>query len=254
MQKSLEEKHRLLRDAFSEQPSFATDDVLALYPEANRNTINWTLSKLAAEGKIRRIRTGVYSFLLNEPAGNGIVLSTDAERIDEILAEEGFEYYISGADILSKYMHHVPEHYPVILFVEKAARDGVSDILRRNGIAVTDASDFERQYQNLAYFKSGVIAVLYLTDNFDYALKGLATKEKAFVDLFYAISRNGYPISLNELARMYQNMARQGAIDKKKMIAAASRRSLQHDIRLIAENSLITDAAFELAQILRKSV
>lgn len=33
--------------------------------------------------------------------------------------ELGFYYYISGLDILAKYMLHIPEQYPVIAFIEK---------------------------------------------------------------------------------------------------------------------------------------
>ena len=141
----------------------------------------------------------------------------------------------------------------MILFAEKNAGGEVMSVLRENGIIVTEATQFRQQYENAIYSDVNGIALLYLTDNFDYAADGRATEEKAFVDLFYAISRNGYPLSLNELARMYQNMTRQGGLDKKKMIAVASRRSLQHDIRLIAESGLITDAAFEFAEILRKN-
>ena len=252
MKKTLEKRYQAIKNGLAGQETFLTDDVAVLFPDMNRNTLNWTLSKLAAEGYIIRVRTGVYAF--HSPIEYRILeMSSAAEKIDTMLIETGFGYYISGVDILLRYMHHVPEQYPVILFAEKGARDEITENLRGNGIIVAEALQFRQQYENVVYSGNNGIALLYLTDNFDYAEKGRATTEKAFVDLFYAISRNGYPLSMNEFARMYQNMTRLGAIDKKKMIAAASRRSLQHDIRLIAESSLITDAAFEFAEILRRN-
>ncbi|RHQ41053.1 hypothetical protein DWY47_16560 [Ruminococcus sp. AF25-23LB] len=57
--------------------------------------------------------------------------------------------------------------------------------------------------------------ILYTTEDFQYSSEGLASIEKAFVDLYFAITRNGYPLSLQELVRIYQNLSRLGNIDKK---------------------------------------
>lgn len=43
--------------------------------------------------------------------------------------------------------------------------------------------------------------ILYLTDNFDYADSNIALTENAFIDLFYAITRNTYPMSMQELGK-----------------------------------------------------
>ena len=94
--------------------------------------------------------------------------------------------------------------------------------------------------------------VLYATDNFTYSEEGLATVEKAFVDLYFSISRNNYPLSLQELVRIYQNLSRLGNIDKKKMITVASKRSIQYDIRFIVESKFITEEAIRFVDILKR--
>lgn len=94
--------------------------------------------------------------------------------------------------------------------------------------------------------------ILYTTEDFQYSSEGLASIEKAFVDLYFAITRNGYPLSLQELVRIYQNLSRLGNIDKKKLITVASRRNIQYDIRFIVENRFITDSAIEFGKILRR--
>lgn len=48
-----------------------------------------------------------------------------------------------------------------------------------------------------------------------FADSNVALNEKAFIDLFFAITRNSYPMPLQELGRTYSNMIRLGAIDKK---------------------------------------
>ena len=70
--------------------------------------------------------------------------------------------------------------------------------------------------------------------------------------MYFSITRNGYPLSLQELVRVYQNLVRLGNIDKKKMITVSTKRNLQSDIRLIVETPYITDAAMQFAAILRK--
>ena len=72
-----------------------------------------------------------------------------------------------------------------------------------------------------------------------------------FIDLYFAISRNGYPLSLQQLVRIYQNLSRLGNIDKKKMITVATKRNIQYDIRFIVESQFITEQAIEFVEILR---
>ena len=94
--------------------------------------------------------------------------------------------------------------------------------------------------------------VLYMTENFDFAADGLALFEKAFVDLYFAVTRNGYPVALQELVRLYENLTRLGNIDKKKMISVAMKRGIQYDIRFIVESKFITEAAMKFVDILSR--
>ena len=121
------------------------------------------------------------------------------------------------------------------------------------GFAVVKPSEISQQYEDamLAGMEKKQV-IVYDTENFDYENGGIATIEKAFVDLYFSITRNGYPLSLQELARIYQNLIRLGNIDKKKLIAVSAKRNLQCDIRLIVETPYITEAAMQFAMILRR--
>ena len=167
--------------------------------------------------------------------------------------ETGFEYYISGLDILAKYMQHVPEQYPVIVFVEKIAKEEVYENLMFKGIEVIEPTQIKKRYEDAIFSgNDSMQVILYPTENFTYSEDGLATIEKAFIDLYFAISRNGYPLSLQELVRIYQNLGRLGNIDKKKMITVATKRNIQYDIRFIVESQFITEHAIEFVEILRR--
>ena len=43
--------------------------------------------------------------------------------------ETGFDYYISGLDILQKYMLHIPEQYPIVICIQKESKNELTDIL-----------------------------------------------------------------------------------------------------------------------------
>lgn len=99
-----------------------------------KSSLYWNLSKLVDGGYLKRIRNGVYAF--NEwKDKKSISISGIAERIRDIMDETGFDYYISGVDILRKYMLHVPEQYPVILFIEKEAKDEIKTVLKESDFA-----------------------------------------------------------------------------------------------------------------------
>ena len=150
--------------------------------------------------------------------------------------ELGFYYYISGLDILAKYMLHIPEQYPVIAFIEKAAKEEIYNNLLAEGFEVIEPQYTKKMYEDAMFSGShNMQVILYTTEDFQYSSEGLASIEKAFADLYFAITRNGYPLSLQELVRIYQNLSRLGNIDKKKLITVASRRNIQYDIRFIVE-------------------
>ena len=188
---ALEKKYIIIEEKLKEQATFYMEDVQALFPDMKQSSIYWNLSKLVEAGYLKRVRAGVYAF--NEWKGKTkIALTDDIKKVQEILDESGFDYFISGLDVLQRFMQHVPEQYPMILFVEKSAHE-----------------------EMVSYLMNG-----------------------------------GYPLSLQELVRVYQNLVRLGNIDKKKMITVSTKRNLQSDIRLIVETPYITDEAMQFAAIL----
>lgn len=249
---ALEKKYELLLEEFGKQANFYVDEVQKLFPDMKKSSLYWNMSKLVEKGYITRVRNGVYTF--NQWRDKKpIYLSESAVEIKEVLDETGFNYYISGLDILSKYMQHVPEQYPVLVFVEKEAKEEINDNLVHRGIDVVEPARVKEVHENaILSGNNNAQAILYTTENFTYSKDGVASIEKAFVDLYFAISRNNYPLSLQELVRIYQNLSRLGNIDKKKMITVATKRNIHYDIRFIVESKFITEQAIEFVEILRR--
>jgi predicted transcriptional regulator of viral defense system len=249
---ALEKKYTAIEDKLREQTTFYMEDVQAIFPDMKKSSIYWNLSKMVEAGYLKRVRTGVYAF--NEWKGKTrIALTEDIKKVQEVLDESGFEYFVSGLDVLQRFMQHVPEQYPMILFVEKYAHNEMINYLVDGGFAVVKPAEVRKQYEDAVI--AGIDkkqVIVYDTENFDYEKDGIATIEKAFVDLYFSITRNGYPLSLQELVRVYQNLVRLGNIDKKKLITVAAKRNLQSDIRLIVETPYITEEAMQFAMLLRK--
>ena len=151
-------------------------------------------------------------------------------------------------------MQHVPEQYPYTVFVRKESKTEITEVLNENDYKVIEPVNLKDIYENNVYAGIEESAVLlYRTENFDDSENGLATIEKAFVDLYYAVTRNEYPLALQELVRIYENLVRLGNIDKKIMISIAAKRSIQYDIRFIAESKFITKQALKFVEILGKN-
>lgn len=228
------------------------DDIRQLFPEKKKNTLYWDIYKLVDAGYIKRVRHGVYRFNENRLQPSTL-LSVTAKEIMSLLDETGFDYYISGIDILSKFLLHTPESYPVMVFVQSEAFDEVAGILQDNGFFISEkANDFQKIEAISGVKDSRKIVDLNKTNSFLYAKDNLAITEKAFLDLFFAITRKQYPFALQEMVRVYLNMVRNGAVDKKKLVKVSYARNMQYDIRFIVESKYISDSAFRFVSIMKE--
>lgn len=248
-QLSLDSRFQVLRQQLP-QETFIMADIERVFPELNPSTRYWLVSELVKAGYIQRVRRGTFAF--NEWRGKrNVIISKAAEQIIDILSETGYDFYISGLDILSAYMHHVPEQYPIMLFADKEVKNEIRMALKRHNFFVYAPQELENAYEEAVY--AGLAetqVVMYLTDTFEYANDGLATIEKAFVDTYFAVTRNSYPLPLQELVRIYKNLIRTGNIDRKKLVTIANRRSIQYDMRYIVESRYITDGARKFVEIM----
>lgn len=250
--KALDQKYQKILEVLGNQATFYVEDVQDIFPDMKKSSLYWNMSKLVEEGYLKRVRNGVYSF--NEWKGRkSISLSQTTEKIKNLLDETGFDYYISGLDILQKYMLHIPEQYPIIIYISKESKDELIDVLDRKSYEIIEPLKLKRRYEIFRYTRqNNEIVVSYLTENFEDSKDGLATIEKAFVDLYYAVTRNGYPLALQELVRIYENLVRLGNIDKKRMITVGAKRGIQYDVRFIAEAKFITEQARKFVEILER--
>ncbi len=248
---SLEDKYNKIKMEIKHEPLFTVQDLQRIFPDKQKSSLYWDVSKLVEAGYLLRIRNGVYQ-LKDRKTSNKLEISDTAKEIRNILQETGFDFYISGIDILSKYLHHIPEKYPIIIYVYKAATEEVKTTLDITKYFVTQSYSSVNQTEINSYANNRQHILLIPTESFTYSRNNLATTEKAFLDLFYEITRDKYPLALQELVRIYRNLIRNGAIDKKRLIKAAYIRNMQHDIRYIVESKYISEEAIRFVAIMKE--
>ena len=248
---SLEDKFTEIKKSIGQEPLFTMQDIQEIFPDKQKSSLYWDVSKLVEAGYLVRIRNGVYK-LKDSKINNAIILSDAAKEIRNTLQETGFDFYISGIDILSKFLHHIPEKYPIIVYASKTAMEEIKTALDSKKYFVTQSySSINRlELDNFANSRQHVLLIP--TESFFFSQNNLATPEKAFLDLFYEITRDEYPLALQELVRMYQNLIRNGALDQKKLVKAAYIRNMEHDVRYIVENKYISDGAIRFASMIKE--
>lgn len=249
--RSLKDKLNLLRKELGENSTFSVADAVGIL-KAKETTVRWVLWNLCDKGKIIRIGKGLYTFRSQVQQKSLPHLSTIAKGAKKIFEEAGFQFFISGLDILSGYMTHVPEKYPVLVFVEKVNIDEANELLKSqkiDSIIGDKISEYKKIYR---IFPLNELTILRPTQEFDYSKDGIAEPEKAFVDLYYEVTRASFPLSLEELGRIFLNMHRRIFINEKRLSKVATRRNLHHDIRYILNYKRISPQAFEFAEILKR--
>lgn len=249
--KSLKDKLDVLFKELEEDSTFTVADAVGVL-KAKETTVRWVLWNLADKGKILRIGKGLYTFRSQVQQKNLPHLSTIAKGVKKIFEESGFQFFISGLDILSGYMTHVPEKHSVLVFVEKESIEEANELLKSqkiDSIIGDKVSEYKKIYR---IFPLNEVIILRPTKEFDYAKDGIAEPEKAFVDLYFEVTRASFPLSLEELGRIFLNMQRRSFINEKRLSKVAIRRNLHHDIRYILNYKRISPHAFEFAEILKR--
>jgi len=90
-----------------------------------------------------------------------------------------------------------------------------------------------------------VQVILLKGKSFSFAMDNIANKEKAFVDLFYAVTRLDYALSVKELIRIYESMERNKSIATLVMKKAARDRGIATEIDWILDLNKMTQKTKE---------
>jgi len=230
MSKSTDERFlKTLRNRMAHESELSIKEIYSIFPETRQSTIRWRLYTLVQQGKLFRTNRGYYTL------GSDTLNATDYEylqikskEIYRLLSGYGYKYYISGLDALVGELLHIPEQFTVILVGEEDAINEIQEIVEDEGYIVIREN--QQDFLFLNSLKSKIDVILLKGNNFKLSVQGIAIKEKAFVDLYYAVTRLEYAISIPELSRIFNNMRRNKTYTPLRMKQAAVDRGVENEI------------------------
>jgi len=228
--------------------------IYSLFPEMNRNTISWRLYSLVQQGKIYRTGHGIYSRSRNNEnnvSAGYEYLQRKSKEIYDILTGYGYDFYITGLDSLVGEILHMPENYPVLIIIEESGIKEIQEVLNEKAMFVITEKD--REIFEKTILRNKVDVILLRGKDLSLATDNISQKEKGFIDLYYAVTRLEYGISIPELSRIYQNLQRNNSIAKAKMKAAAKDRGISIEINWLLEMNKASEKTIEfMSYLLRR--
>ena len=220
--------------------------IYSLFPEMNRKTISWRLYSLVQKGKLYRTGHGIYSRNSNNENNMSAgyeYMQKKSKEIYDILTEYGYDFYISGMDSLVGEILHMPENYPVIIIVEESGIKEIQEVLNEKDMIVLTEKD--RNLLENTILKNKVDVILLRGKDFSLSTDNISLKEKGFIDLYYAVTRMEYGISVPELSRIYQSLNRNHSITMAKLKAAAKDRGISVEINWLIEMNKASEKTIE---------
>ena len=193
------EFRKKLTEALSDGKTLSTRDVYALFPEMNEKTVSWHLHEELGKGFVEKLGHGRYRLSASTPMdferlSNIPQLSRDAYSC---LSSSGFDFYLSGLDCMNGIGFKVEGSYPVILCTRKQSLKDVQLLLMREfDLAITEE---ESNILGMGKLRNRIQFVILSSSNFALQSDRFAFPEKAFVDLYFAVTRMEYPLPVKEL-------------------------------------------------------
>lgn len=217
------------------EPDLSVEKIYSLFSEVNPKTVLWRLHKLVQQGKLYRTGRGNYSIRRREEniALGYDYLQNQSKEIYDIASEFGYNFYITGLDALTGELVHIPERYVTLLVIEKAGMEEIQEVLNNKGYFAILEND--RETVNKKLLQNKIDVIILSGKNFELEKDRIAIKEKGFIDLYFAVTRLDYAISIQELSRIYENMQRNATFTKLRLRQSAKDRGLTTEINWLLE-------------------
>ncbi|MCQ2398723.1 MAG: hypothetical protein MJ052_05430 [Sphaerochaetaceae bacterium] len=182
-----------------EHNSLTTQEIYSLFGDMNAQTVSWHLHKQTAKGNIVQASHGRYCLPVSSLNDRARIekLPPLSRTAFEILSETDYDFYLSGLDSLNGDVFSVNSTYPVIICTSpQRIKDVQLELMRQSDFAITEDEVSLLSNSNLII---RIQYVLLKSSAMDLSKDCFALPEKAFVDLYYCVTRLDYPIDMSEL-------------------------------------------------------
>ncbi len=213
---------------------FTRDDLFNLFPNISREEIIRQLNKLIRKEKIFAVGRNLYTtqMLGKEPS---VHLSEDMEKIRKILNENGINYIITGLDILKEYVNLIPKRMIHLIYVVKGSGELAKDIIEKKTNRRCILNPTAKEIRNVfVHYGDDIIVLREVGESsIEYHNQGIASHEKAIVDIYFETTRKRIPFSNPELMNILKNIFAGTRIEYTRLLRAAARRNIKAELILI---------------------
>ncbi len=236
-----------LRNKFGNKV-FHTHDAITL-PELNttysKGTIYRALHDLVKTGKIERLGRGIYRANVHEGTPKDRMTlsgrltvklpSGSAMEAEKLLRKKGIDFMITGAPLFNKYVHNLPRRLIELVYVTKGAGEYTAVSLREVGMKALINPTTDEVSMALDNFSEREIFVIREFSELSGNLGGVASLERALVDLYFETTRKKIPFPEEEVGRILLNVLRNEPISYSRLLTFADRRGIKKEIRAILD-------------------
>jgi hypothetical protein len=222
--------------------NFTASEAAKVLTSYSRGTIYRLLNDLAREGKMTKVRYGVFRA---EPKSEGIAtkrnLSPNLERGRKLLSDAGIDFMVTGYSVLGPFIHLFPRRAVHLVYVGLGAGESAAEALEKGGFtALLNPKSGREVNLALGLTKEDLFVIRERRELSGNTKGGVASVERGLVDLYFESTRRRIPFPEVEVGRIMRDAMKFGGLDVSRLTKLASRRGIADEIRAI----LKTEADF----------
>ena len=251
-------------------------EVPELREKYSKGTLYRVLHDLVKTGRIERLGRGTYKIKANESRTHRITITDrlafsesltvklipgSPTEAKELLHNKGIEFMITGEAVLYRYIHNLPKRLIDLIYVTKGSGEIAVSTLREAGLRALLNPAKNEVNLALESFSERDIFVVREFSELAGNIGGLASLERALIDLYFETTRKKIPYPKEEVARVFLNVLRDEPVSYSRLIEFANRRGIGSEMLEVLEfvNPSISSKkktknkrALEFLDILRK--
>lgn len=197
--------------------------------DIRRSSAYWIVHKLKMGNLIVKPMRGIYklssSRLINPPE--------EIEKIRKYLLKSiTRKFSFTGLSILESFIHHIPHVIIYHLFVERGSSEdfktGMGNISKIMILIEPTIDDINLLLNNISIKKLIIIR----ENNYFYSSEeGLSSKESAFIDLYFEVTRERIPFIKTDLEEIFKSLAINNLVNYSRLMKYSKERGIKEEIK-----------------------